>query len=81
MSMHGEDARGHVAPGQVTPGGAPGGPSGGECGAPEAPPLPMMRGAKPSLMLRNGKLSPAALVRGRLLTTPPSLTLSAASTP
>lgn len=31
----------------------------------------MMRGAKPSLMLRNGKLSPAALVRGRQLATPP----------
>lgn len=32
----------------------------------------MMRGAKLSLMLRNGKLFPLALVRGHPLTTPPT---------
>lgn len=37
------------------------------------PPVLMMRGAKLSLMLRNGKLFPAALARGRPLTTPKPL--------
>lgn len=38
-----------------------------------APPVLMMRGAKLSLMLRNGKLFPAALARGRPLPTPKPL--------